>query len=425
MRRALLWGSLAALLGSGCAGRVTTPATSSSEPPPAAEDGSERSEGLAISPTAARIYVLGEQRYAEGRFDEAVALWGHTMLQLPADPSADDVRHKLVARMAYGLLQAHAATGDPSYLHDGLSMCELYVAKHEELFGDGEQARAQRGDIYELLYEFDSRLDAPVEPPPSQPVTVAKVTTEGLPASEPEVDAEPEPVVLDDGEQVLRDVLVRRISWADEDDPHVRAFILDDRFNGPSGLDHGRDQVHESRVLVRAGALPQPAGSDAPIDRRAVRRAGLAVIEAVRPGLQRCYERAVSREPVMAARVSVTLKLRTDGTVAQAHLTDGTVVDTEGDACVAGVLHEARIDSLPGPLQLSVPIHFFFQDATLTAELFRRERPVSGRAYELTSRTGGLMPIELFVDGDVKNTPSMYRARMQRSSLPDPGEIRR
>lgn len=409
-------------MGFGCAGRAATPANSPSEPPPAAEDGSERSEGLAISATAARIYVLGEQRYAEGRFDEAVALWGHTMLQLPADPSADDVRHKLVARMAYGLLQAHAATGDPSYLHDGLSMCELYVAKHEELFGDGEQARAQRGDIYELLYEFDSRLDAPGQPQAGQPATVAKVETEGLAASDPEADAEPED--FEDGEQVVRDVLVRRISWADEDDPHVRAFILDDRFIGPSGLDHGRDQVHESRVLVRAGALPQPAGADAPVDRKAVRRAGLAVIEAVRPGLQRCYEHAVSREPVMAARVSVTLGLRADGTVAQALLTDGTVVDPEGDACVAGVLHEARIDSLPGPLQLSVPIHFFFQDATLTAELFRRERPVSGRAYELTSRTGGLMPIELFVDGDVKNTPSMYRARMQRSSLPDPGEIR-
>ena len=82
------------------------------------------------------------------------------MLQLPADPSADEVRHKLLARMAYGLLQANAATGDPSYLHDGQAMCELYLAKHEELFGDTEPARAQRGEIYELLYEFDSRLDA-------------------------------------------------------------------------------------------------------------------------------------------------------------------------------------------------------------------------------------------------------------------------
>ncbi|MCA9654873.1 MAG: hypothetical protein H6712_06150 [Myxococcales bacterium] len=397
---------------------------SAPEPAAAVDDPSARSEGVAVSAAAARIYMLGEQRYAEGRFDEAVALWGHTMLQLPADPSADEVRHKLLARMAYGLLQANAATGDPSYLHDGQAMCELYLAKHEELFGDTEPARAQRGEIYELLYEFDSRLDA-LDPEQLElelatadepEAAVAAVASPSPRASSPGATEE----IDEDG--IVRDVRVRRIAWADEDDPRVRGFLGDMRFTGNSMLDHGFDHVHEERVLVRVGALPRPLdASDDDTARTRARKGGLAVVDAARAELARCYERAVSRDPVVAARISVEVSLRADGTVAQARIVDGTVVDAEGDACVSGVLHATRVASPGGALRLSMPVHFFFQDATTTAELFRRERPVSGRAYELTSRSSGLPPIELSSNPELLTAQELRHAT---STAYDPGEIR-
>lgn len=428
MRSALvgLW------LGLSCAGCTKAPQTASSPPEATTDDPVARSEGVAVSPTAARIYVLGEQRYAEGRFDEAVALWGHTMLQLPADPSADEVRHKLLARMGYGLLQAYGATGDPSYLHDGQAMCELYVAKHEELFGDTEEARAQRGEIYELLYEFDSRLDeldpelleADDEAEAQPSMALAAAVDSRTAAADTSTTAEDDAGWEVDEEGLVRDVRVARIAWADEDDPRVRAFLHDPRFTGNSNLDSGRDHVHEERVLVRVGARPRPLdGSDDLGTRKRARLDGVAVVDAVRPELVRCYEAAVARDPVVAARISVELSIRPDGTVAQARFVDGAVVDAEGDACVAGALHGARISSSGGALRIAMPIHFFYQDATNTAELFRRERSTSGRAYEETSRSSGLPPIELSANPELMTA---QEARIMRETAPfDPGQIRR
>lgn len=416
---------------------VTHTAEASPEEEAAPDEASSQREGPAISAAAARIYMLGEERYAEGRFDEAVALWGHAMLQLPADSSADTVRHKLIERMGYGLLQAHHATGDLSYLVDGQAMCELYIAKHEALFGETEQARAQRGSIYELLYEFDSRLDgqtiaAQDEDPPLAAAGATEPDTRVADAASPE----PPPArrEVEEGED-YRIIDVRRIAWAEPDDPRVRDFHRDARFTGPSTLDHGRDRVHGPRVLVRVGAVPRPKAAADAKTRAAARRAGMAVVEAARPALERCYEVAMSRDPVIAARVEVSLTVQTDGTVRRPMLVDGVVVDAQGDVCTIAALKEARVESAPldEAIEVAMPIHFFYQDATRTAELFRRERPVTGRAYELTSRTSGLPPIDEFMSQEPSARLRMIRKRGYAANDPrnirgepmtDPGDIR-
>lgn len=414
----------------GCAGTkesASTPPQAAAEP---TEDSTEGSSGLAIPPAAARIYMLGETRYAEGRFDEAVALWGHTLLQLPADPAADHLRHKLVARMGFGLLQAHQVTGDTSYLEDGQQMCEVYVAKHEQLFGDGDDARAERGEIYELLYEFDSRLDGMEEEllegdemeeessePAMPPTTVAAA---------PSRSTSPE-----DGND-YRLINVRRIAWANPDDPRVRAFARDGRFTGPSKLDTGRENVHESRVLVRVGEVPRPTeNASSGTTRKRARQAGLAVVEAARPALERCYEVAMTRDPVLAARVAVTLTVNTDGTIATPRLVDGMVVDAEGDACVAEVLRQTKVDAslVPDTLALSMPIHFFYQDATIAAELLRIEQTVGegmSEGYTRTGRASGLPPINAFAIGREPYTrPDPAKGRVGGVNQLDPDQQER
>ncbi len=411
----------------GCAGTKAPAST----PPPSqpTEDSTEGSSGLAIPPAAARIYMLGETRYAEGRFDEAVALWGHTLLQLPADPAADHLRHKLVARMGFGLLQAHHVTGDTSYLEDGQQMCELYVAKHEQLFGDGDDARAERGEIYELLYEFDSRLDGIEEE--SLEDTVPEASSE--PATPPTTvaAAPPRSTSPEDGED-YRLISVRRIAWADPDDPRVRAFARDGRFTGPSKLDTGRENVHESRVLVRVGQVPRPmhdAASTA--TRKQARQAGLAVVEAARPALERCYEVAMTRDPILAVRVAVTLTVNADGTIATPRLVDGMVVDAEGDACTAEALGQTKIDAslAPDAIALSMPIHFFYQDATIAAELLRIEQTVGegmSEGYTRTGRASGLPPINEFAIGREPYTrPDPAKGRVGGINQLDPDQQER
>lgn len=380
--------------------------------------------------------MLGEERYAEGRFDEAVALWGHAMLQLPADPSADIVRHKLVARMGYGLLQAHHATGDMSYLVDGQAMCELYVAKHEELFGDTESAKELRGEIYELLYEFDSRLDGQMTMEEDEDEDATQIAAADPPTADPPAASSSAPAPeLEDGEE-YRLVKVRRIAWADPDDPRVRAFLRDQRFIGPSNLDHGQDEVHPRRVLVRVGALPRPVAAKANARTRATaRQAGLAAVEAARPALQRCYEVAMTRDPVIASRVEVTLTVKADGSVAHPRLVDGSVVDAQGDVCTIEALADARIESesLDAAVDVTMPLHFFYQDPTRTAALFRNERPESGRAYEATSGVSGLPPIDAFMSAEPATRIRMIRQRGLSATdpraiidpnTPNPGNIR-
>ncbi|MCX4247609.1 hypothetical protein [Paraliomyxa miuraensis] len=360
-----------------------------------------------VSAAASRIYLLGEERYAEARYPEAVALWGHAMLQLPADSSADGVRHKLLARMGHGLLQAFKASDDPAYLRDGKAMCELYLAEHEELFGQTDRALAERGEIYELLYEFEWRLEHEADAPSDDDATAdessAAVVAEALtpspsvagpPGAASESD-DPEPATAPEGElpeegegELYRFIRVRRVEWARLDDPRVIAFLRDTRDTGPSLLDAGNDLVQAPRVLVRAGGLPQALQADAGAPtRRAARRVGLEVIESARAELRRCYEVAMTRDPVIVTRVEVQLTVEPDGHVTQPMLVGGSLIDAEGDACMAQALRETRLANagLSEPLAIAMPVQFFLQEAKYDQELFWRERPEGGRAYDSTA----------------------------------------
>lgn len=98
-----------------------------------------------MTPTASRIYGMGEQSFKNGRYDEAILLWRHALLQLPEPAAADDLRHKLILRIGYGQLVAHAASGDRTHPANAQQMLLRYAVKHEQLFGDRPGAERQRG----------------------------------------------------------------------------------------------------------------------------------------------------------------------------------------------------------------------------------------------------------------------------------------
>lgn len=414
------------VLALGCASRgepasaTPEPVAAKPEPAPAKASGAS-AEDRPVSAAAARIYKLGEQRYAEGRYPEAVALWGHALLQLSPDASADAVRHKLFARMGHGLLMAHASTGDPQFLADGKEMCELYLAKHEELFGDTEKARAARGDFYELLYEFEWRLENAAEPSADEPssdtasvaaASMGEVARTAEAAKAPkaaetpaETPAETEStaeiaaadVEIDEGDELYRFIKVRKIEWATLDDPSVQAYHADDRFLGPSLLDYGSEPVQGPRVLVRVAGLPRPLDAEASASTRKVaRRLAYEVIRRARPALQQCYEVAMARSPVLDTRVDVSLTVERDGTVKQPLLVAGSLIDAEGDVCLAEALRDVALSAPEHgeALAVSVPLLFFSESEKTAGELIRHADVGSGRGYEHTTGPEPMPPID-------------------------------
>lgn len=61
---------------------------------------------------------MGEEQFAAGHYHEAVELWRHAVLALPAEPDFDDLRHQLVLRLAYGQLMAWRHSDNPGCLED-------------------------------------------------------------------------------------------------------------------------------------------------------------------------------------------------------------------------------------------------------------------------------------------------------------------
>ena len=166
----------------GCSGATAT----STEAP---HDRAERDAPDRHTPDASRIYTVGEAHYARGEYSQAVELWRQAIVKLPPTADADELRHALILRRAYGQLMAWRYQGDEAHLHDAQQMLERYLVRHEELLGNTEDALAQRGEVYELLFEVERAL----EPPAPEPEMSAYETSElrvDDPNEEPEAESD-------------------------------------------------------------------------------------------------------------------------------------------------------------------------------------------------------------------------------------------
>lgn len=377
--------------------------------------------------SAARIYWVGEERFAQGDHAQAVALWRHALLQLPESADADTLRHDLILRIAYGQLVAHHHTGDRAQLEAAATTLNRYVRRHEALFGETEAAQRERGEIYELLYTVESQLedlDTPpvsttgTRPDPAVPVAPVAITTlepatdpnpRGAPGTgalvqsaapavadpdpgAPEMEAEPSsdraparvtrftqretPVDTHAGEVLdprhnERRITVDTRGLATLDDPRVRAGLRSRFFDPRAGLvlsTPGTSMLHGPRPLVRAYALPKALEDRADArDRRLARRVGFDVIRTARQGLRDCYGDAFARIPALVSRGTFEVWVRTDGVVHRARLTDGGVVDPLGDVCAIEALENTRLNGsiadARDTIRVRLQLVFFYQDA--------------------------------------------------------------
>jgi hypothetical protein len=337
--------------------------------------------------TAKRIYMVAEERFAAGAYDEAVALMRHSVLQLPTSPEHDGLRHQLLLRMAHTQLQAHAASGQVGQLQDAQQMLTRYVERHEQLFGEGEEARAERGEAYELLYEVEKRLEpstSEVSPTEIAVVTAAgdrAVEDPGAEADAESLDSEPAAAQLSDhvpadGESAdgnVREIVVRqRPRLASLDDPGVVAHLRSDFSSPEAGLvltRPGVELVHGPRPLVRGTS--RLAGRGDRQDQQLARRAGQSLVRDARDTLRSCYEAAFTRQTVDALQSTVEASIHPDGSISQVRIVSGGLIDGYGDACLIEAMQRTTVAPLAKaeePVRVQLALTFFYESAVYIVE---------------------------------------------------------
>jgi hypothetical protein len=347
-------------------------------------DGSETPAGNRDA--AQRIYVVAEERFAAGEYDEAVALMRHALLQLPPSPEHDRLRHQLVLRMAHTQLRAHAASGGAAPLHDAQQMLTRYLERHEKLFGDGRVARSERGEVYELLHQVEKRLEPVsievVDAGGQSETIVAAAPTDAAPRTDAptahEIPAEAAPTPArrrTDGEgNELRDVVVakeRRL--ASLDDPRVKERLRSPYSTGWLGgaLTAPRIiKMRDARPLVRGHS--QLAGDGNLSQQVLARRAGQSLLREARQDLRDCYASAYARRPVDVLDSAVEASVHPDGSISHVRIVEGGLVDGYGDACLIEALQGTVLPPLEEtaePVRVQVALVFFYEGTLYIDEM--------------------------------------------------------
>ena len=326
-----------------------------------------------------QMYALGEARYSEGYLGEAVELWKHSLVALPPNEHNDELRHKLVLRIAHGQLMKWAISKETVPLRDAQAMLSRYLEKHQALFGDTERANAERGEVYEILYEVETRLPGGERFEAAQAGDVEVEDAEDV--EEPETATADAYVPSTKGEVRKINVKTPRPSV---DDPEMRAKLRSEFANAENGYLLAAPELatlHDTRVLVRGGP-PRVVEGSVRGARKKARRAARSLVEAARADLEQCFTAAISRFPAPHASGIVQLTIDDKGEVSRAHFVDGGVIDVLGDVCVRAELQATTVPDTRAhaPMTITVPLTFLVEEETVMYEGTGRSRERSAPA---------------------------------------------
>lgn len=333
------------------------------EPQPTTVPSSAGPSKEAVSDASRRIYWLAEEQFGKGDYLGAVQLWRHALLQLPKTAAADSVRHALVLRMAYGWLAAAETSGEVAPAIDGVTMLERYVERHEALFGDSERAQAERGQVYEILFELEERLPSSEDTSETEGTETEEVpspTAEIATVAEPTDDGPPPEAGQDGDAEFVREVDVRRRKT----DPQVARDRLESDFSSAdAGLtfgSYGLALLQGPRPLLRVRTARWSGERG---ERPRARSVARAIADEAREELLLCYLHAVGRNGNEPAVVGV--RLEDKGDHLSVVITGGSLLDAWGDVCVAESLAKLEV---PQALSLDTEFLFFVQGAQYAAE---------------------------------------------------------
>lgn len=370
-------------------------------------DGSGARRGKSTEPVAQRLYQVGEEKFAAGHPEDAVALWRHAITQLPQTERYDALRHRLILRLGFGQVVAYHHTGKLAHLFDGKRMLDRYLVTHQELFGETEAAKRERGEVYELLFEMESRIEDPPESveagtavglvEPEVPVADAAEVAEAAPTKSRRRQRR----AKEDADGDHRTVVVDTARRPSVDDPEMKKELT--RWNPTAGLVLTAPSAEPwlpARAYVRIDGLPRRL-DDAERESGKARAPAVAaeIVRSVRPALRACYDGAFSRSPSESeyALATVEVEVGADGSVGGAVIASGIVGDAIGDACVLERLADARVATADAsPMRLTIDLLFFFDKAVMMND-------DSGRSAR--------NKLDMMLDGLAKSTSARHRRR--------------
>jgi len=139
------------------------------------------------------------------------------------------------------------------------------------------------------------------------------------------------------------------------DHPRVQEFFRSGSTIGGSLFDEAREP--EIRPLVRAGTVKVHAVASG-AERRAARRYARELVASVRPALEACYVDTLDRSPLATTRLTFRVDL-SGSDRGPVLVSDGTLGDVFGNACVHGVLEFAEAEPPRMQASLEIPVWFW------------------------------------------------------------------
>ncbi len=343
------------LVAPACA-RSSTPAVET--PPAEARAPKAPADPLAL---AYRVYELGESAWQGGAKFQAVALWRQSFLSIPPDEKYDVLRHRMVMRIGWALLELHAIDRDDYHLRAAQQMVARWI---DARAGRDESGAAE--EAYALLSEIELRLEDPSQASASGDEEHARSRDEGarMAAGYEGKQAQYREGESHAGETLDAEGVTRKIEvsqLATLDDPRVRAFLEHPAPEGPSLFDLPGEALNPTRPLVRAG-LPKIT-TKARGARFAANRETWRLVKELRPQLEYCYASSMARAPTDVVRMRVRLSVDAEGHI-QAKRSEGDPLgDALGDDCIRRVFERAAVvdPELHGQELAVVPLTFFIQ----------------------------------------------------------------
>lgn len=172
------------------------------EAAPAADEGQPPPQDANLA-EAQELYAQGQTKYETGDYEEAVGLWKQAYAKLPNTQDTQRIRHALVYNIASAELKSYQVSQDVTRLRKARVLLTDYLAGHRKLYGDGEEAKADRSEVEARLAEIEKMLEeaegdgaapapVPAEPEPSGPIKAANPADEAKLARMREVRNDPE-----------------------------------------------------------------------------------------------------------------------------------------------------------------------------------------------------------------------------------------
>ncbi|MCX4240973.1 outer membrane protein assembly factor BamD [Paraliomyxa miuraensis] len=158
---------------------VAAPARKGEPAPP-----SERAEPDPLE-QAQQLYDRGRAKFETADYRAAIELWTEAYANVPDTPEGNQVKVLLIYNLATAREKAFDVSRDPSELRQAQILLRNFEQSIDALYGEGEDAEAERLKVQQRIAALDERLAA---------FEAARADDEGDDGSdEPEPEPEPEP----------------------------------------------------------------------------------------------------------------------------------------------------------------------------------------------------------------------------------------